>query len=103
MTTFRISGIWKRDNVITDYAVHEVTSAGTTRAVKTSKRAAITLVEKSGNDTTTWTWNYTHARWDIGENVRVATRNGEKYLRTDQDNTMRDNLSNLIDYNWIKP
>lgn len=102
MTIFRISGVWKKDNVITDYAVHEVTSTGTTRAVKTSKKTAIALIEKTGNEATTWLWNYTHARWDIGENVRVATRNGEKYLRTDPDDTTRDNLGHLINYDWIK-
>lgn len=100
MTTFRISGVWKNDQgTITDYAVH---SADDQRAQKTTKADAIILLEKNGNTATTWLWNYTRARWDVGENVRIATRNGEKYLRTDPDNTTRDNLENLIDYDWVR-
>lgn len=102
MTTFRISGVWKNNNIITDYAIHEVTPTGTTRAKKTTKAKAITLLEEIGNNATTWLWNYTRSSWEVGEKVSVSSRNGEKYLRTNPDDTERDNLDHLIDYDWVR-
>lgn len=103
MTTFRISGVWKDTNgTITHYAMHTETNNGTTRAKKTSKSEAIKLVKKAENKATTWLWNYTKANWQVGEDVIVASRLGEEYLRTEPDGTIRDNLSNLINYDWIQ-
>lgn len=100
MTTFRISGVWKNDKgTITDYAVH---SADNQRAVKTTKAKAITLLEEKGNNATTLLWNYTRSSWEVGEKVSVSSRNGEKYLRTNPDDTERDNLGHLIDYDWVR-
>lgn len=102
MATYRISGIWKDDNnVITHYAFHTVNEKSVDRAVKKSKTDAIALLEKEGNSATTWMWNYSTARWKIGEGVHVVTTANGKYLRSDPDNKLTDNLGHLIDYDWI--
>jgi hypothetical protein len=104
MTTFRISGVWKNDKgVITHYAVHTVMKDSTTRAKKISKSEALKLIKKTENKATTWIWDYTKSNWQVGENIGISSRLGEEYLRTDPDSTTRDNLSNLIDYDWVKP
>jgi hypothetical protein len=101
MAIYRISGIWKRDNVITHYGIHTVSATGTSRAVKTSKAAAILLVENNSNTVTTWIWNYTSMFWVVGSTVNVVGIGTNKYLRTTQDNTVRDNLGHLINYDWV--
>lgn len=104
MTKYRISGVWKdSNNVITHYAFHTVGENSTSRAVKKSKSQAIALLEISGNSASTWIWNYTYARWDIGETVQVVNGTGGKYLRSNPDNKLTDNLAHLIDFDWIAP
>ena len=45
MAEYRISGVWKDDdNVITDYAFHEVKNNGMTRAIKKSKAQAVSIL-----------------------------------------------------------
>jgi len=102
MANYRISGIWKdSNNVITHYAFHKVTEKGVTRAAKTSKAEAITLLETAGNNATTWMWNYKNAFWTIGEHVTVVDGAKGKYLRSDPDNQLTDNLAHLINFDWI--
>ncbi len=102
MTTYRISGVWKdANNVITHYAFHIVGNNSVYRATKTSKAQAIVLIETYGNSATTWIWNYTQARWSIGENVEVVNGIYGKYLRSNPDDQLTDNLGHLIDFDWI--
>ena len=102
MATFRISGVWKNDNnVITHYAIHTVNNLGTTRAVKTTKADAIRLLEVIGNSAKTWLWNYSRSFWSDGENVEVVNGRDGKYLRSDRNDTTKDNLAHLINYNWL--
>jgi len=104
MPLFRISGVWKDSNdVITHYAFHTVGENSITRAKKVSKVSAIQLLETRGNHATTWVWNYSFSKWDIGEDVEVVNGNKGKYLRSNPDNEITDNLSNLIDFDWIAP
>ena|ERR1017187_2887864 len=104
MATYRISGVWKDvNNVITAYAFHTVTENSTTRAIRTTKARAIELLETRGNSATTWVWNYTTASWKIGEAVEVINGRNGKYLRSNPDNTLTDNLGHLIDFDWINP
>ncbi len=103
MGTFKISGIWKNsEGTITHYAFHTVNATGTTRATKKSKSDAIALLEKSENTAKTWVWNYSLAKFVDGKNVEVVGSN-PKYLRSDPDNKLTDNLEHLIDYDWIQP
>lgn len=37
-------------------------------------------------------------RWHKGEDVRVVTINGERYIRTDNNSVKADNLGNLPEY-----
>ncbi len=102
MALYRISGVWKdSNNVITHYAFHEVGSDSITRAKKMSKAQAIALLELYGNSATTWIWNYTKAGWNVGENVEVVNGYSGKYLRSNRDKTLTDNLAHLIDFDWI--
>lgn len=104
MTKFRISGVWKNsNNVITAYSFHTVEETGTSRAKKTPKTEAIALLEKAGNTATTWMWNYLEGRWKVGENVTVVNGSTGKFLRSNPDNKLTDNLAHLIDFDWIVP
>ena len=102
MAEYRISGVWF-DNEITDYAVHSYNSEGKMmRAVKMGKAKAIVLVENPNNNVKTITWNYRTAGWSEGQQVHVVSTLTGKYLRSDADNKLTDNLRHLIDYDWIK-
>lgn len=104
MAEYKISGIWKNDNsVITHYAFHTVTQNGHTRAKKTSKVDAIALLETNANSAVTWLWNYRESTWNIGEKVHVVKGSNGKFLRTNPDSTLTDNLGHLIDFDWIAP
>ncbi len=104
MGTYRISGIWKNsDNVITHYAFHTVGEKSISRASKKTKTYAVSLLEIIGNTATTWIWNYTSGGWDIGETVKVVNGSNGKYLRSNPDNKLTDNLAHLIDFDWIAP
>jgi len=102
MAKYKISGVWKNDDgVITHYAVHTVTDKGHTRGEKMLKANAISLLEKPGNTALTWMWNYSNSFWQDGATVDVVNGLTGKYLRTIHDNTLKDNLAHLIDYDWI--
>jgi hypothetical protein len=104
MAIYRISGVWvNSNNVITHYAFHEVGENSTSRAKKISKPQAIDILETFGNSATTWIWNYSEARWIIGETVEVVNGYSGKYLRSNPDNKLTDNLRHLIDFDWISP
>jgi hypothetical protein len=102
MAKYRISGVWKNSSdVITHYAFHTVVANSISRAVKKSKAEAITLLEQPGNTAVTWVWNYSSASWSIGETVTVISNANGKYLRSNPDSRLTDNLSHLIDFDWI--
>lgn len=104
MAKYRISGIWKdANNVITAYAFHTVGETSISRAVKTSKAQAIALLEINGNSAITWIWDYSTAKWKDGETVQVSNGSNGKYLRSNPDNKLTDNLEHLIDFDWIAP
>lgn len=104
MAEYRISGIWKNtNNVITDYAFHTVGETTISRAIKKTKAQAIALLEINGNSATTWIWDYSRAKWKIGETVQVISGSNGKYLRSNPDNKLTDNLEHLIDFDWIAP
>lgn len=104
MADYRISGVWKDSNkVITHYAFHTVGTNSTSRANKVTKANAISIVETKGNSVKTWVWNYRRPGWDEGEDVHVVNGQNGKYLRSDPDNRLTDNLGHLIDFDWIFP
>ena len=104
MAEYKISGVWKNnDNVITHYAFHTLQTGSHTRARKKTKAEAIQLLETLGNIAYTWVWNYKTAGWGIGEQVQVVNGANGKYLRSNPDNQLTDNLSHLIDFDWIVP
>lgn len=103
MGQFRISGVWKNsNNIITHYTFHAVSENSTSRAMKKTKSEAISILETTGNSATTWIWNYNQCAWNIGEKVQVINGANGKYLRSNADNKLTDNLSHLIDFDWIQ-
>jgi len=104
MAQYLISGVWKDANkVITHYAFHTRVTDGVTRATKTTKAQAIALLEAAGNSAMTWMWNYSSAYWQEGEKVEVVNGQHGKYLRSNPDKTITDNLGHLINFDWIAP
>lgn len=104
MAIYRISGVWKNsEGVITHYAFHTVHETGTSRASKKTKAEAIRFLETSGQSATTWLWDYSNSYWRVGEDVEVINGSDGKYLRSNRNNTKSDNLSHLIDFDWIAP
>lgn len=104
MAKYRISGVWKdASSVITHYAFHNVTDEGTTSATKKTKTEAIALLEANSNSAVTWLWNYSSSAWKIGETVQVINGSTGKYLRSNPDSKLTDNLAHLIDFDWIAP
>jgi hypothetical protein len=101
MAVYRISGVWKKDGVITHYAFHTKTEKGFTRAAKTSKADAIKLLQTPGNSAKTWMWNYNNSSWTIGADVEVVNGASGKFLRSDPDAKTTDNLEHLISCNWF--
>jgi hypothetical protein len=104
MATYRISGVWKTDGVITHYAFHTLTDATkntVTQVQKISKADAILLLEAPGNSATTLVWNYTHAGWYVEETVQVVGSGANKYLRSNPDKQVSDNLGHLPNYSLI--
>ena len=97
-----ITGVWKNsNNVITHYAFHRVDGNRISRAIKTSKVAAIELLEAKDVSATTWVWSYQEAKWRKGEAVEVVRGSHGNYLRTDSDEEKTDNLGHLIAFDWI--
>ncbi len=100
MAQYRISGIWKDSSgAITHYAIHEVKTDSLTRGVKTAKSDAVKLVDNTLNTATTYLWNYKTATWNIGEPVHAVEK---KFLRSNPDGKVSDNLAHLIDFDWLK-
>jgi hypothetical protein len=98
MANFKISGVWKtKEGTITHYAIHKVESYSVSRASKTTKAAAVQLLNIEGNTAVTWLWDYSIANWKNGAAVEVV----KDFLRTIHDNKVSDNLAHLLDYDWL--
>lgn len=105
MADYAISGVWKDNNdVITHYAIHRKTGANGNyleKPQKYSKADAIALVATPQHSVYTTIWNYQTAKWYKGALIMVVGSGADSYLRTNADNTVKDNLDNLLNYNWI--
>lgn len=101
MGKYRISGIWKDNDVIIAYAVHEIFENCTGRAEKKTKEQTIAILETYGNSASTWVWNYTTGRWIIGEPVSVLEDNNGKYLCSNRRNKLTFDLGHLLNLGWV--
>lgn len=105
MANYAISGVWKDSNgTITHYAIHDANfTANSTDnpAKKYSKAEAITLLDNSINSAKSMLWNYSTHGWNWGTTIQVVGTGTNRYLRTTQDGTVRDNLDHLIDYSFV--
>jgi hypothetical protein len=104
MAEFLISGVWlDKDDVITHYAFHTVGEKTISRAEKKTKAQAVALLETAGNTAKTRIWDYNKSKFTAGEKVEVVKGANGKYLRSNPDNKLTDNLAHLIDFDWINP
>lgn len=102
MAKYAISGVWKANNgTITHYAFHTVTDNNLSKATKKAKDDAITLLDTNGNSAQTVIWNYNSEAWNWGTEVNVVGNAPNRYLRTNHDSVLRDNLAHLINYGYI--
>jgi len=104
MANYAISGVWKdSNNVITHYAIHTVNMSANSfeRATKYTKTEAVNLLDNSLNSARTLVWNYSTERWNWGTDIDVVGSGTNRYLRTIQDSTERNNLAHLINYEGV--
>jgi hypothetical protein len=105
MAEYRITGVWKKDGIITHYAVHSRTKNDkgeymVGKAVKMTKVAAVALLDNTGHTAKTYLWNYNSASWSAGEDVHVVDGT-PKFLRTNHDGVRKDNLSHLPNFSYL--
>ena len=102
MAEYAISGVWKDESgTITHYALHTKDGNDLGMATKITKVRAVQLLGAPGNSGITVIWNYTRENWQWGEAVHVVLLKNLRYLRTNHDNNVRDNLGHLINYSLI--
>ncbi len=99
MAAYFVTGVWKNiRNEITHLYIHPINNNN--RFTSGVKRAEVDVIRMINNGDTfsTITWNYISAIWDIGEPIRLVLRrdSGTTYLRTFRDQTITNNLDNLI-------
>lgn len=97
MAKYYVTGVWKDANhVITHIQVNAPGTSGVLRPyAKWSVAQGVQFLSTSGNELSSATWNYTSANWKEGEKI-IVVKQILKYLRTAPDNTVSDNLDNLI-------
>ena len=84
--------------VITALEVRTFINNSDISCVTKSKDWVVKQIETNDKSFTTATRN-SEGKWSHGEDVTVITSsNGYKYLRTDANNTTKDNLDNLPDF-----
>lgn len=65
-----------------------------TNTEKVSRSKVVESIE-SGHDHTTAIKNPKTGKWSLGDEVHILEIHGEKFIRTDQNNTEEDNLGDL--------
>lgn len=96
----KFSGTTKHHHYISHVFMIKVTDDGYNYPGTLYSRAqAVALL----STTTIYTleWNYNSANWMLGAEVGTERVEGITYLRTGKDNTKSDNLTNLIDYDYL--
>lgn len=96
MDNYYISGVWKDNSKITHVMLHEsLPNSGFTKGEKTAVEEVIKLL-KLGYKTRVMTWPYNGSKWQLGPEVEVVELKGIEFLRTVSNETIKDNLDNLI-------
>lgn len=103
MPRYVITGVWKDNkNEITHYTIYQLKESVISERRKVAKSKAIEIVEDENNIVYTVVWDYKKATWNLGEEVSVVDGKETKYLRSNHDDKVTDNLGHLIDYNWLQ-
>lgn len=101
MAQYRISGVWKDKDLVIAYAVHQIFEGATSKAKKLTSQQTIELLEMRDNTATTWIWNYTTGRWNVGDKVVIANEGDGKYLCCSRANKLTHQLNHLINLDWV--
>lgn len=98
-----ITGVWFESGTKDIEYVNLHADNGDTmgKGQKTHKDIVIKRIEAK-QTVATAKWNYARATWEKGVAVHVVTeRSGKKHLRSNHDQSVSDNLDNLIDMGWL--
>lgn len=100
MAKYYVTGVWKNTNgVITHIQVNAPVTSGVLRPyAKWTVAQGVQFLGTAGNQLSSATWSYQATNWKEGEKIIVVNQT-LKYLRTAPDNTVRDNLDNLLPMN----
>lgn len=101
MAHYYISGVWKNaQEEITHVYIHlELPHNTFASGKKVTVNYAINLL-RVGHTAQVMTWSYTYAGWYAEDFVKVVNAN-PPYLRSHKNNTVNDNLDNLINYQAV--
>lgn len=98
MADYYITGQWKSGGRITHVFLHTVN--GTTFSqpgTKQTEAYVIDLIKNKKKEVFTLTYNYNiENNWRIGSKVSVVKEGNREYLRSNPDNTAKDNFDNLL-------
>lgn len=102
MADFYISGVFKNtQDEITHVMLHG--DAGNNEFYNGNKVTEAYVIRQleALNTVQVITWNYTLASWYSGDFVKVVKGQFRKYIRSHANNTVNDNLDNLINFAGI--
>ncbi|HWB27613.1 MAG TPA: DUF3892 domain-containing protein [Chitinophagaceae bacterium] len=97
MARLYVTGVWKNaQGVITHVMTNTPVTSGVLRPnSKLSVQQAVQFISVTGNEMFTAEWNYHSGTWKQGQKI-VIVHEHHNYIRTTADNTVNDNLDNLL-------
>lgn len=102
MSKYLISGYWTNgSDADIYYAVHDVFENTVGKAMKKTKSQVINLLEQKGNSAKTWEWNYSIAKFQIGEPILVKNESKGKFLSTANESKITCDLLHLLNLGWF--
>ncbi len=97
-----VSGVWKTtQGVVTHVMLHLVSGGHPVINFMPGEKATLASVCRLielGHTVNCVMWPYTGKLWDVGPQVTVINGLNGDFLRSVADNTIKDNLDNLINY-----
>ncbi len=98
MADFYITGQWKSNGRIIHVFLHTVSGTSfNSPGTKQTEAYVIDLIKNKKKEVFTLTYNYnTQNNWHIGAKVNVVKDGNREFLRSNPDNTAKDNLDNLL-------
>lgn len=96
MADYLVTAVGKDvDDNITHLLIHKTKGDEVNPGFVVSKAIVISAI-RNGHTFTTAKWDYEVSLWDSEEALKVVKRGENEYLRSHQDDTISDNLDNLL-------